>query len=336
VTSGAPPSSGGSSGGKKKKSSAQGFALKTATLDQPVASSMFNKASSISTFADYPGESIAPMMRSGLTTFATPVNSMPKATFLKTSARTLRSPLLSKSKSVYGYKPSIAHDGASLEKYFKNDIEFLKELEAAIKKVTNAIGLLDTKMKNASASDKAKYLQEQNKLYVEQQRLIKEQIKAEGELQRQKNWLKANLKKKGFNIDNATGNMTNYEELLRNKADAVNKAEEKSNKKNAKDADKDKYEKLKKEYDEMKKMADAYFDLEFDKIPKLEQEWEDLNNKRIEAEKEIKKLQEEAWQTSWDAKWVSADKHVKELNNELAMVDILMKNAFGNRKRCTK
>ncbi|WP_024622395.1 hypothetical protein [Metaclostridioides mangenotii] len=317
---------------KRKNLALKEFALKTATLDQPVASSMFNKASSISTFADYPGESIAPMMRSGLTTFATPVNSMPKATFLKTSARTLRSPLLSKSKSVYGYKPSIAHDGASLEKYFKNDIEFLKELEAAIKKVTNAIGLLDTKMKNASASDKAKYLQEQNKLYVEQQRLIKEQIKAEGELQRQKNWLKANLKKKGFNIDNATGNMTNYEELLRNKADAVNKAEEKSNKKNAKDADKDKYEKLKKEYDEMKKMADAYFDLEFDKIPKLEQEWEDLNNKRIEAEKEIKKLQEEAWQTSWDAKWVSADKHVKELNNELAMVDILMKNAFGTEK----
>jgi hypothetical protein len=328
TTSGSPPSSGSNNGGKKK-SNAQGFALKTATLDQPIASSMFNKASSISTFADYPEESVAPMMRSGLATFATPVSSMPKANLLA-APRTLSSPLLSR--SAFGYKPSIAHDGSSLEKYFKNDIEFLKELEAAIKKVTNAIGLLDTKMKNASASDKSKYLQEQNKLYVEQQRLIKEQIKAEGELQRQKNWLLDNLKKKGFKFDNNTGNMLNYEELLRDKADAMNKAEEKSNKKNAKDADKDKYEKLKKEYDEMKKMADAYFDLEFDKIPKLEQEWEDLNNKRIEAEKEIKKLQEEAWQTSWDAKWVSADKHVKELNNELAMVDILMKNAFGTEK----
>nr|WP_312985538.1 hypothetical protein [Clostridioides sp.] len=333
TTSGSPPSSGGNNGGKKK-SGVQGFAFKTASLDQPVTSSMFNKAS-ISTFADYPEESMAPMMRSGLTTLATPVSIMPKASNLLSAPRTLSSPLLlsrSSSRSLFGYKPSIAHDGSSLEKYFKNDIEFLKELEAAIKKVTNAIGLLDTKMKNASASDKVKYLQEQNKLYVEQQRLIKEQVKAEGELQRQKNWLLDNLKKKGFKFDNNTGNMLNYEELLRNKADALNKAEEKANKKNAKDADKDKYEKLKKEYDEMKKMADAYFELEFDKIPKLEQEWEELNNKRIEAEKEIKKLQEEAWQTSWDAKWASADKHVKELNNELAMVDILMKNAYGTEK----
>lgn len=247
---------------------------------------------------------------------------------------TLDSPLSSDNENVEfvrTFQSSITNDEASLSLYFKHDIDFLKELEAQIKKVASAISLLDKKMVHASNQDKMKYLQEQNELYKEQQALIDEQIRKSGHLDKQKNWMQSELKKKKFNL-NDNGEITNYEELLSKKAEELKKLEDKSTKKNASESARKKYEDAKKEYDELKKLADEYIELESTSIPKLSEEWEDYNNKRIENEKKLKEMQEEAWKVRWDAQWTSANKHVDELKNEIAMVDVLMKNAFGTDK----
>ena len=220
-------------------------------------------------------------------------------------------------------KPKVTINNDTIDSSVKYSIELFKELENAISAVTNEIALLDKKMEHATGDEKIKYLQEQNKLFAQQKDLIKQQQDGyKAESNRLKNRLKE--KKMGFKFDD-TGNLTNYEEKLISIEKELDKLNSKSgDKENKKD------ESRKKESEETKKVLEEYIKVTFTELPKCEQEWEEYNNKIKEHNEELRKAQEEMWKLNKNSTWTSMYKDVEQVNNEIAMIDVLLKNATGD------
>ncbi|HBF2881939.1 TPA: hypothetical protein KN214_002017 [Clostridioides difficile] len=220
-------------------------------------------------------------------------------------------------------KPKVTINNDTIDSSVKYSIELFKELENAISAVTNEIALLDKKMEHATGDEKIKYLQEQNKLFAQQKDLIKQQQDGyKAESNRLKNRLKE--KKMGFKFDD-TGNLTNYEEKLISIEKELDKLNSKSgDKENKKD------ESRKKELEETKKVLEEYIKVTFTELPKCEQEWEEYNNKIKEHNEELRKAQEEMWKLNKNSTWTSMYKDVEQVNNEIAMIDVLLKNATGD------
>ena len=190
----------------------------------------------------------------------------------------------------------------------KYGVELLQELENRIDKVNNSISLLDKKMESAVGTNKINYLKEQNELYKEQVQLQRELEEA---LKSQQATYKNYLQGKGFNF-NSDGNLTNYEEKL------IAMKKEEARLKELADAANDRYndysgdnetykQQLKSSYESAKNSADAYSDslgeiekyLEeyikttFTEIPKVSEEWQNLQNAIQENNKEIENLNRE-------------------------------------------
>ncbi|MBY1968885.1 hypothetical protein KWW45_11835 [Clostridioides difficile] len=220
-------------------------------------------------------------------------------------------------------KPKVTINNDTIDSSVKYSIELFKELENAISAVTNEIALLDKKMEHATGDEKIKYLQEQNKLFAQQKDLIKQQQDGyKAESNRLKNRLKE--KKMGFKFDDS-GNLTNYEEKLISIEKELDKLNSKSgDKENKKD------ESRKKELEETKKVLEEYIKVTFTELPKCEQEWEEYNNKIKEHNEELRKAQEEMWKLNKNSTWTSMYKDVEQVNNEIAMIDVLLKNATGD------
>ncbi|MCC0735335.1 hypothetical protein KGF36_11850 [Clostridioides sp. ZZV14-6009] len=220
-------------------------------------------------------------------------------------------------------KPKVTINNDTIDSSVKYSIELFKELENAISAVTNEIALLDKKMEHATGDENIKYLQEQNKLFAQQKDLIKQQQDGyKAESNRLKNRLKE--KKMGFKFDD-TGNLTNYEEKLISIEKELDKLNSKSgDKENKKD------ESRKKELEETKKVLEEYIKVTFTELPKCEQEWEEYNNKIKEHNEELRKAQEEMWKLNKNSTWTSMYKDVEQVNNEIAMIDVLLKNATGD------
>ncbi|HBH1807262.1 TPA: hypothetical protein KRM61_000888 [Clostridioides difficile] len=220
-------------------------------------------------------------------------------------------------------KPKLTINNDTIDSSVKYSIELFKELENAIALVNHEITMLDKKMEHATGEEKIKYLQEQNKLFAQQKDLIKQQQDGyKAEEQRLKNRLKE--KKMGFKFDDS-GNLTNYEEKLISIEKELDKLNSKSgDKENKKD------ESRKKELEETKKVLEEYIKVVFTEIPKCEEEWEEYNNKVKEHNEELRKAQEEMWKLNKNSTWTSMYKDVEQVNNEIAMIDVLLKNATGD------
>ena len=67
-------------------------------------------------------------------------------------------------------------------------------------------------------------------------------------------------------------------------------------------------------------------------LPKCKEEWDKLSNSIIENNNEIKKIQNEKWTLNIESQWNVLNQDLEKINNQLEMIDILMKNAFGNDK----
>ena len=89
-------------------------------------------------------------------------------------------------------------------------VELFQELENRITKVNNKLTLLDTKMERAVGTKKIEYLEKQNALYEEQQKL---QSELYDNLYKEKEVIRDNLKDYGFKFD-AQGNLRAYEETM--------------------------------------------------------------------------------------------------------------------------
>lgn len=220
-------------------------------------------------------------------------------------------------------KPKVTINNDTIDSSVKYSIELFKELENAIALVNHEITMLDKKMEHATGEEKIKYLQEQNKLFAQQKDLIKQQQDGyKAEEQRLKNRLKE--KKMGFKFDDS-GNLTNYEEKLISIEKELDKLNSKSgDKENKKD------ESRKKELEETKKVLEEYIKVTFSELPKCAEEWEDLTSKVKDNNEELKKAQEELWKLNKNSTWTSMYKDVEQVNNEIAMIDVLLKNATGD------
>lgn len=126
-------------------------------------------------------------------------------------------------------------------------VELFQELENRITKVNNKLTLLDTKMERAVGTKKIEYLEKQNALYEEQQKL---QSELYDNLYREKEVLRENLKDYGFKFD-AQGNLRAYEETMlkmerraKELEDAAKKASDKASNYETKSSsvDSDKYD----------------------------------------------------------------------------------------------
>lgn len=221
--------------------------------------------------------------------------------------------------------PKIALDTSSIDSAVKYSIELLKELENAISKVTDRISLLDKKMKYASGADKLKYLEEQNSLYKEELTLLDQKDKA---LNTQKNRLKDRLKKDYNYSFSGDENLTSYEEKLI----ALEKELEKLDKQSESDKGSKKSEERKKKIEEEKKVVEEYLKIAFTEIPKVADAQQEVKNALIESTRAAEEFKKELKEIGQEAALTSAQKHVTEIQNEIDLIDILMKNAEGDEK----
>lgn len=221
--------------------------------------------------------------------------------------------------------PKIALDTKSIDAAVKYSIELLKELENAISKVTDRISLLDKKMKYASGKDKLKYLEEQNALYKEELTLLDQKDKA---LNTQKNRLKDRLKKDYKYTFSDDDNLTSYEEKLI----SLEKELEKLDKQSESDKGSKKSEERKKKIEEEKKVVEEYLKIAFTEIPKVADAQQEVTNSLIESTRAAEEFKKELKEIAREAALTSAQKHVTEIQNEIDLIDILMKNAEGDEK----
>ncbi|MCC0726382.1 hypothetical protein KGF51_08155 [Clostridioides sp. ZZV14-6045] len=221
--------------------------------------------------------------------------------------------------------PKLALDTKSIDAAVKYSIDLLKELENAITKVTDKISLLDKKMKYASGADKLKYLEEQNAAQKEELELLNQKDKA---LNTQKNHLQNRLKKEYKYTFTDDGNINGYEEKLI----SLEKELEKLDKQSESDKGSKKSEERKKKIEEEKKVVEEYLKIAFTEIPKVADAQQDVTNALIESTRAAEEFKKELKEIAREAALTSAQKHVTEIQNEIDLIDILMKNAEGDEK----
>ena len=225
-------------------------------------------------------------------------------------------------------KTPIAITGGDIHNSIKYSINLIKELENRIDSVGNSLSTLDKKMEKAVGKEKIQYLQQQNTLYQEQLNLQKE---LEDKLIRQRNYYKAYLEGKGVKF-NSDGNATNYEELLLKKEKELESLEKIANKEKATDAQKNAYENAKNALEEFNKFADAYFDVAFNELPKIQEEWESISNSIKENTEAIKNLAREQELYTKNTKLRELDMLIDEINDKQDLLNEKMSTALGDDK----
>ena len=229
----------------------------------------------------------------------------------------------------------------------KYNVELLQELQNRIDKVNNSISLLDKKMENAMGSKKITYLQQQNKLYQEQANIQKE---LESSLKKQQSYYKSYLQGKGFSF-NSDGNLTNYEEKLiamqkeaerlNNLADAANDRYNNysGDNENYKNQLKSTYEAAKKKADdyseslsEIQQFLNAYIDVTFTELPKVQEEWQDLQNAITENKIAILEAKDELSDINLDIRTNNIENALAKIKKELNSLEREIDKSFGSKR----
>lgn len=218
----------------------------------------------------------------------------------------------------------------SVNKALEYSIELLQELQNRIDKVNNKLDLLGSKMEKAVGTEKISYLEKQNELYKEQQKLQQELY---DNLTKEKTILKSQLKGYGFKFD-AQGNLTEYEEILTKLEEASKKASDASSDYSGKSDKKKKSleksaDKASEKLDKVKKLTQEYLQLQYDELPNAEKEWEDLKNSIKENEDEIEKLTREDKLYKFVNRITEINNQLEISSNKLDIIDAKLNNAYG-------
>lgn len=240
----------------------------------------------------------------------------------------------------------IAITGRDIHDSIKYSIELLQELENRITKVTSQLSLLDKKMKHATGEQKIAYLKQQNFLYEEQLQLQKD---LEDKLLRQKNYYEYFLKSKGFQFT-SDGNLKNYEEKLilmekeqeRLEKIAETKRKAESDYKGDNDKQKDKLSKeaekaqenadnYKKSLDEIKKFLNAYIEVATQELPKVQEEFINIENAIKDNINSIKQFEKELGNLRVDSGYKDNNRDIWEVENKLNQNQINLDNSTGKK-----
>lgn len=159
-------------------------------------------------------------------------------------------------------------------KDIEDKIDAYKSLTDAIDDVNNELEITKTLEENAQGVSKLQYMNKEINLYKQKKDAINNLIAAK---QNEGRYLEGVLKSNGFNASN--GNISNYYDRLKQIEDEVN-AMDNSNK--AK-------EQAIKNFKDLKEKADKYFEITSKELPKLNNEWYQLNKTIKEvSEKQVK------------------------------------------------
>lgn len=159
-------------------------------------------------------------------------------------------------------------------KDIEDKIDAYKSLQDAIDDVNNELEITKTLEENAQGANKLQYMNKEINLYKQKKDAINNLIAAK---QNEGRYLEGVLKNNGFNVSN--GNISNYYDRLKQIEDEVN-AMDNSNK--AK-------EEAIKNFKDLKEKADKYFEITSKELPKLNNEWYQLNKTIKEvSEKQVK------------------------------------------------
>ncbi len=159
-------------------------------------------------------------------------------------------------------------------KDIEDKIDAYKSLQDAIDDVNNELEITKTLEENAQGANKLQYMNKEINLYKQKKDAINNLIAAK---QNEGRYLEGVLKSNGFNASN--GNISNYYDRLKQIEDEVN-AMDNSNK--AK-------EEAIKNFKDLKEKADKYFEITSKELPKLNNEWYQLNKTIKEvSERQVK------------------------------------------------
>lgn len=159
-------------------------------------------------------------------------------------------------------------------KDIEDKIDAYKSLTDAIDDVNNELEITKTLEENAQGVNKLQYMNKEINLYKQKKDAINNLIAAK---QNEGRYLEGVLKNNGFNVSN--GNISNYYDRLKQIEDEVN-AMDNSNK--AK-------EQAIKNFKDLKEKADKYFEITSKELPKLNNEWYQLNKTIKEvSERQVK------------------------------------------------
>lgn len=260
-----------------------------------------------------------------------------------TTPVTMSSPAPAPTSGVVGESPSPVPQGAntgvaaesrgisssSVLPALDNDINLLSAMENQLKKIGNAIDIINIKSKQAFGNEKLRLLEEQNKLYKDQRYMQEELYKT---MIKQQSELKKRLSSYGIGFDNE--NISNDLEILLDRERRVKDLEKRIN------ADKEgKNEGLKKQYDsekesldKLKKAISEYNSITFDKLPQSKEEWEKINQQIKEMNVELLKSKYELSNIKVDIQIEKFDNAVKRVSSQLDILDKEIDNAFGRNK----
>ena len=219
----------------------------------------------------------------------------------------------------------------AVNKALEYSIELFQELQNRIDKVNNKLDLLGSKMENAVGTEKIAYLEKQNELYEEQQKLQKELY---DNLSKEKVIIRDQLKGYGFTFD-SQGNLRSYEEILTKLESAADKASEASSNYSGKsDSKKESLQKsadsANEKLEKVKKLTQEYLKLQYDELPNAEKEWQDLANSIKENEDEIEKLVREDKLYKFVNRIVEINNQLDISSNKLDIIDAKLSNAYGS------
>ncbi|MCX0396970.1 hypothetical protein LI014_06235 [Clostridium perfringens] len=159
-------------------------------------------------------------------------------------------------------------------KDIEDKIDAYKSLQDVIDDINNELEITKTLEENAQGVNKLQYMNKEINLYKQKKDAINNLIAAK---QNEGRYLEGVLKNNGFNVSN--GNISNYYDRLKQIEDEVN-AMDNSNK--AK-------EQAIKNFKDLKEKADKYFEITSKELPKLNNEWYQLNKTIKEvSERQVK------------------------------------------------
>ena len=191
---------------------------------------------------------------------------------------------------------------ASIEaKNFKFEIG-AKKFEAEVKKISNAINLIDKQLEYAVGANKDKLFANKINLLKQQEKEVhnlanqyREQAKSIGEF----------LNQQGFIIQK-DGSLGNIEHLEKFKDSGI--------------------------YEEINKQIEKYIELTQDKIPSLQEDWWGIRKAIDEARIATLKAKDEMSDMVLDINISKLDQALKKIRNEIAKLDREINKAFGSKK----
>lgn len=201
-------------------------------------------------------------------------------------------------------------------------IDRYKQLQDAIDDVNNALSKNKILQEQANGRNKIKYMNEEISLLKKK----KEELKAiEKEMQKEARELENQLRKQGLNAKN--GDITNYVSKLETQKKKVNSMA---------NSNKSKENEIKK-LEELIKTADRYFDLTSNELPKIQNEWLEINSAIKEQRKEyvslIRSSEEEVFnmlKDKIDKKKEQYEKETDKLREEISKRKDLYNKELNN------